>query len=552
MKKFNCVALFYFLGCFASLLNQSNAAPHVDNVSYKEQFKSLNAEQQTQLIEMEDEVSRFSSLFNEKDNMFVTMSNKETVLQSSTDTLNNLTAYGSVNDNVDIISLISISKINSLFAERAAKGDKTLMTEFNANLTGNMWWADDPRTFYYFSLKLGSPKFFFDPTRKELGMGFKFQNGSTILKHLGWNGNETTLDVSGSAMTAKITLDKVKGQADAVSVALNISQTEFAVSFGPSVDPGVVPYFQVAIQKFFIENYHDKNYVLGTVIVNQNSTIIPSLNPKMFKMTIVPDAQRPGNGDGFLALFIQTTTTNLPDYQLKLPSEFNLVPDGFDTALYITNQNFYQNVLKESFTGVKALKVTADSRGIYSVTDGSLPTFNKAYYINGCHLTDWIFTCSWTNHFDAAVTPAGMKQKSTGNTKELAFNMGSSTEVNYCDAWCSTSSQSATQTYSSTYTFGISSSSDEVIITGKTDATNNLPSSSGWTNFWTNTGYISTNFDSYSGEISRYMSDAMPKISNLNIFRASRLLFPDRQIHQFKDVNLVADLVMWGNTVERK
>eukprot|EP01135_Chromosphaera_perkinsii_P007504 Nk52_evm1s901 gene=Nk52_evmTU1s901 len=219
-----------------------------------------------------------------------------------------------------------------------------------------------------------------------MGMAITCVEGSTVTHTRGFDGQVRVSDMTGVEFMTEIALHQIQGQVNDYHVALDVSQTEFQVDIS-GMDPGAVYYFEMAIQQYFIDNFVDSNYILGTVFFNPDgSNILNDMVPKTFKMKTIPDVWSSKDGDGFLALFIMTTTSEeIEDRFLHVPPEFNLVPDGSTTALYISNKLFYTRVLPVSMQ-------SGDFKNVGYVLDYSRNANNPQYRIQGGILQNSIMT----------------------------------------------------------------------------------------------------------------------------------------------------------------
>eukprot|EP01135_Chromosphaera_perkinsii_P010358 Nk52_evm30s2118 gene=Nk52_evmTU30s2118 len=265
---------------------------------------------------------------------------------SEADTIENYRKEGPLNLNVaDVVSVIAIEEINRIYK------DKQLSTfrKFIAKIPTSE--DDHPDSKYEFTLFISQPSFVFKHDENKLGMVFRLGPGSVYKWQKGWNPNLTgRYNLEGSVIVSKTSLSLISGTVKGTVVAIKVAEADFSIALDVKK---VKIYNQVelkyALDKYFHKTFVDSDFPLGVVIANPDEKISDSLHPKSFRMKMFRSSHSPLSGTGFLGIFIMTSTNRkLKDEELKLPNKFDLIPNGFTSALIISNKLLYEKVLPES------------------------------------------------------------------------------------------------------------------------------------------------------------------------------------------------------------
>ena len=250
---------------------------------------------------------------------------------------------GPVNNNVDVISVVSTTEINNIFAQKKL----SKFTKFQHVLKNLP--LDHPKTEYRVKLNIGQPMFYFSEIRYTLGMAFHFGEGSELSFIPGWRPDASrTIQLQDTYATCEISLSVVEGKVNDSYVALSITDTKVNMVIDSNVVQGSVSSsLAKAFETFFKKTFVQNEYILGKVVIN-SSEGAPSVHmqPKRFKMKVVPDYNNPLHGTGFLVFFIQTSSNReLEERHLHVPNTFNLLPDQYTSGLIITNYHLHNAVL---------------------------------------------------------------------------------------------------------------------------------------------------------------------------------------------------------------
>eukprot|EP01135_Chromosphaera_perkinsii_P004310 Nk52_evm2s277 gene=Nk52_evmTU2s277 len=449
--------------------------------------------------------------------------------QTVEETRTYLKDFGSVNTMADAVSVISLAKINALYEQKYAdaKDDTNKFTNFTS--TPYTPWGTS--TAFWVDLAFGPPLWVFVDETLQMTMEMK------------------------AGM----------GKSDEYSVAINITQTRWNIKLdvkdGP-IDPSVESYVAKGVQQYFTETFHDKDYILGTVILNpEDPAIINGLNPKAFIMETVKDAYS-RSGNGFLVIMIQTDGAALTDTtRNQHPTKFNMVPDGYDSALYITNRALYNSIYLESFKPVVSnLRATGDGKGglMYKTGDFALGELTQPSgctdsggMYGGCRYTDETSTVYTTNFVSSHGNDATPNRLSVHAAGTIQF-VGCNTYMPFMSTRASCAEADADGKFALDMDFDFTLDKSDVISVKATSShkfTCDFKSSffddlQGLTK-----EYVKKSADAWGGKASKAVEDHPPKIQSLNTFRLERILFPRKNIYSYKEVHILSDLVLFGNTV---
>eukprot|EP01135_Chromosphaera_perkinsii_P007509 Nk52_evm2s905 gene=Nk52_evmTU2s905 len=305
------------------------------------------------------------------------------------------------------------------------------------------------------------------------------------------------------------------------------------------------------VQQYFTETFHDKDYILGTVILNpEDPAIINGLSPKSFIMETVKDAfSRSGNG--FLVIMIQTDGAALTDMtRNQNPTKFNMVPDGYDSALYITNRALYNSIYLESFKPVVSnLKATGDGKGglMYKTGDVALGELTQP---SECHDSDSMFGgCRYTNETSMIYTTSFISSPSNDATPNR-FSVHAAGTIQFvgCNLYvpfmskrpsCAEADADGEFTLDMDFDFTLDKS-DEISVKA---ASSHKFSGNFESSFFDDLKgltekYVKKSADAWGAKASKAVEDHPPKIQSLNTFRLERILFP----RQSNEGIYVADL----------
>eukprot|EP01135_Chromosphaera_perkinsii_P011725 Nk52_evm3s2485 gene=Nk52_evmTU3s2485 len=479
--------------------------------------------------------------------------------QTVADTRNQLKSFGSVNTQADAVSVISLAKINALYAQKYAdeKDQSTKFTRYESE-TYKPWGSP---TSYSADLIVGPPMFTF--INNNLYMTVELQKGSKITAKL-TNGTEMVKDiVPGTPAVTSAPLTRVTGSSDDFSVALNINQTEWIVKLDigkETVDPTFEGHVQKGLQSYFTSTFHDSDYILGTMILNPDQPgIIKGMNPKEFIMRTIEDAYG-RSGNGFLVLMIQTDGAPLTDATAnQIPTRFNMVPDGYDTALYLTNRALYNSIYLESFSPVVSGLRPVEVNRALTYTTGALQLGNlnqadecKVALFGGCQDT--------RKDHDIKTSGFSAVHSEDAHPQRLTIRATSTTEFKGCNAlaypgsrFLSCASVSTNGDFTNNLKFDFSLSNEIIDIQFSSD--HKLEGDFG-TSFWErlfggSKEYIERKANEWGQTSANLIKNNPPKIASLNAFRLNRILFPQENIYSYKEVHSLTDLVLFGNTVSQ-
>eukprot|EP01135_Chromosphaera_perkinsii_P005176 Nk52_evm2s321 gene=Nk52_evmTU2s321 len=269
----------------------------------------------------------------------------KTFTQNADDTSKELEKYGPINNDADVISLISTTEINAIYEQKQLSKFRKFQYVIK-NLP-----MDHPDSRYDVRLNILQPMFYFSQLRNQLSMAFRFGEGSQFTFIPGWNVNARhTIPLEGDHATFEISLSQVDGNADGSYATINIKATKVNVALDSDrVKRTVSDVLANQLEAFFKANFIDRDYIVGKVILDPSEGF-PSthMTPRRFKMKVVPDVNNPAHGTAFLAFFIQTTSTKELEYKdLELPSRFNLIPDEYTSMLIVSNRLLHQNLIPE-------------------------------------------------------------------------------------------------------------------------------------------------------------------------------------------------------------
>eukprot|EP01135_Chromosphaera_perkinsii_P011724 Nk52_evm2s2485 gene=Nk52_evmTU2s2485 len=477
--------------------------------------------------------------------------------QTAADTRSHLKSFGPVNNKADAVSAISLAKINALFAEKYA--DKKDDSRKFTNYTSDPYTPWGSTAEYTVDLILSSPLFVFIENR--LHMTVELQKGSKVTAKL-TNGTEMVKDiVPGTPAVTSAPLTRVTGSSDDYSVALNINQTEWIVKLDigkETVDPTFEGHVQKGLQSYFTSTFHDSDYILGTMILNPDQPgIIKGLDPKEFIMRTVEDAYG-RSGNGFLVLMIQTDGAPLTDATPNnLPTKFNLVPDEYDAALYITNRALYNSIYLESFSPVVSGLTPVNVDGALTYNSGTMELGNLEQReeckngMDGCN-------CKWVNHRIQS-TSFSAYHSDDENPQRLAFQ-ASTPSITFRDAdikvlpgqrYLTCVPLTTEAEFFNRLSFDFTLNKDIIEIEFGFDFKFEGDFSSPY--WWE--GQRKSKLDKLANEWGHRSAELIrsnaPKIQSLNTFRLNRIMFPKKNIYSYKEVHALADLVLFGNSVSK-
>ena len=495
---------------------------------------------------------------------------------------------GPVNNNVDVISVVSTTEINNIFAQKKL----SKFTKFQHVLKNLP--LDHPESEYRVKLNIGQPVFYFSDGRNELAMAFHFGEGSELTWVPGWNPDgQQTFSLSKTHATCKIGLQIVEGKVDGSYVTLRAKETKVNMVLGGNVKDIVRVSLAKAFESFFKKTFIEKDYILGKVVMDPSKGA-PSVHmqPKRFKMKVVPDYNNPLHGTGFLVFFIQTSSNReLEERHLHVPNTFNLLPDQYTSGLIITNYHLHNAVLpfkassdyftfgprkvegdkahpyyettartvKTRFSSMKELYCEEESRQIIG-RDGVI-------YEESCE------TKTRTGSY--SVESNNMKVTNDGNkalklTMDLKYNagdcemdktawFGGGTTVSKCETLSNMVTIRAETSYEITLSDEkiIITNKDKVAYETKQDATYGDKSYCLWK------GPSPTLCINYSKQMNKKIKQAAdenfdtvkkaswtpsPTFDPINTFSVNRIFFTDENIYKFENVQLTRDLIVWGET----
>eukprot|EP01135_Chromosphaera_perkinsii_P006138 Nk52_evm4s418 gene=Nk52_evmTU4s418 len=380
------------------------------------------------------------------------------------------------------------------------------------------------------------------------------------------DGKVMTKDLkAGVPLTTIVSLAQIVGKGREYSVAINIAQTRWNIKLdvkdGP-IDPSVESHVAKGVQQYFTETFHDKDYILGTVILNaEDPAIINGLSLKSFIMETVKDAYS-RSGNGFLVIMIQTDGAALTDMtRNQHPTKFNMVPDGYDSALYITNRALYNSIYLESFKPfVSNLRTTGDGKGglMYKTGDFAIGELTQP---SGCHdsggmyggcqyinETNTVYTSNFISSHSNDATPNRLSVHAAGTIQFLGCN----THIPFMSTRASCAEAHADGKFTLDMDFDFTLDKSDVISVKATS----FPKFSGdfKSSFFDDLEgltkeYVKESADAWGVKASKAVKDHPPKIQSLNTFRLERILFPRKNIYSYKEVHILSDLVLFGNTV---
>eukprot|EP01135_Chromosphaera_perkinsii_P005056 Nk52_evm3s312 gene=Nk52_evmTU3s312 len=482
--------------------------------------------------------------------------------QTVDETRSHLKGFGSVNTMADAVSVVSLAKINALYAQKYAneKDDTHKFTNFTS-IPYTPWGSS---TEFWVDLVFGPPLWVFvDAT---LQMTMELQAGSKIYAKRS-DGSVMTKELrAGVPVTTAVSLTRVAGKFNDFSVAINITQTEWSIKMdikNSTIDPSFESYVTRGLQQYFTETFHDKDYILGTLILNpEDPKIISGMNPKAFIMEAVEDAYS-RSGNGFLVIMIQTDGAALTDMTRKQnPIKFNMVPDGYDSALYITNRALYNSIFMESFKPVVSnLQATGDGKGGLTYKTGGL-ALGKLTQPSGCANSDSFYGgCKYTEETNMVYTTdfvASYANDATPNRlsihaarKNIHFLGCSATPMGrYGWSPCRATKADGIFTLDMDFDFVFDKTGFISVNTTSSHAFNGDFASNFWDNvFGISKEYLKKTANVWGDNTSKAVTDNPPKIQSLNTFRLERILFPYKNIYSYKEVHVLSDLVLFGHTV---
>eukprot|EP01135_Chromosphaera_perkinsii_P011723 Nk52_evm1s2485 gene=Nk52_evmTU1s2485 len=480
--------------------------------------------------------------------------------QTAADTRSKIRSFGSVNTQADVVSAISLAKINALFAEKYA--DKKDDSRKFTNYTSDPYTPWGSTASYWAKLVVGPPLFAF--IDNDLHMTVELEKGSAIIAKFA-NGTEVAKDiVSKTPVITSAPLTRVKGTSKDFSVVLNINETQWIVHLNigsETVDPSFEAYVQKGLQSYFTATFHDSDYILGTVILNPEAPgIIKGLNPKEFIMRTVEDAYG-RSGNGFLVLMIQTDGASLTDTTPKqLPTKFNLVPDGYDTALYITNRALYNSIYLDSFAPIASGLTPAEVDGTLNYKSGGVHVGNLNQPDYCPPIDDVCLDIKSVDHYVRTSTfttthsdDAHPQRLSIHGALSQTFR-GCRTTVLGNPPKASCFSFTAVGDFSINLSFDFSLTEELIDIKYVTsDYKMDGDFSSKWWETWFvgTKDFIKKKANEWGETSAGLIKNNPPKIQSLNTFRLNRILFPINNIYSYKEVYSLADLVLFGNTVSK-
>ena len=489
--------------------------------------------------------------------------------QNAAQTMTEL-AKSPVNNDVDVISAITIDKVNALFKRKAerihsssasATANEQLFLEYKGRYEPD--WLP-PGTYYDFDLKFSSPIFTFEITSMNmLRMTMTFLAGSKADYYMPWNEQTMKYPMEGFAATADVSLEYVQGEVDGSYVTLNIAATEFHVAVS-GMDPYIGVQLGNLLSDYFKEHFHSEAYVLGYVFTNPDNQLNDELTPKVFKMRMVADRYNTDDGSGFLLIYVMTTQDTLKDSSLHFPSHFNPLPDGHDTGLFLNNRLLYKHVIPGAMGDILTGVSHVENNGVYSWANGGEYKNPLGSYLKmtSCDTKgNWFtgYSCQWWYGYhqpNSDIRPNGLQVMRTLSSKEIGFQTFQEYRTRSCRSssnffkTCETFSNVAKQKVTHIFTMSVVNGGDGIHFNPhlKFDVEHPFDHTITFNTVGGQKIDETTYFALMASQATSSIEKYPPRINNLNLFLLNRILFPDHQAYNYQDVNLAHDLVLWGTT----
>lgn len=459
----------------------------------------------------------------------------------------------------DVICAIAYDKINEWFlqqyVERLSQGEQAVINGSVPQAGGISIQAAN--------LTLGPPLISFSPTSPPgyMALTVNFLSGQVSVVQT--SGTATTVlstqvitPGDAYALTGLVPLASVQGEvANGHDVVIDVAngQTFAALLDMPEGAQTLLGQF---IKTWLVDNLKGYKYKLGTLVYEDNGT---NLKPAgTFKFDTQIDATDPTD-TGRLLLFIPTTYNPGGGSQTSLGTA-DIVPQGCSTALIISSRVLFQNILKSFYEttgsnfGVQAEASQQGTNGAYTLTLTAgtikLPAQEYDQDKNNGVWTGTLFPKT----LDPVVVPLSpVHVQATSNQLQISGTV--QWQQNLAKTWLAYGTKSsslqgvrsAAGTIDCPTTASVAAPSNVVSLDGKPSINVSLdlagwdddPTFGGW---WKN--LKDQVADAALAGLKAFFQVPLPEV---NAFAVSNLLFPGKNILDFKSVYVPGDIVLFGD-----
>jgi hypothetical protein len=465
----------------------------------------------------------------------------------------------------DVVCAIAYDKINEWFLEQYV--DRLLNGE-NAVITASVPQAGNISV-QATDLTLGPPLISFSPTLppNTVGLTVNFLSGQVSVVQV--NGAVTTVlstqvitPGDDYALTGYVPLASVQGEVEnGHDVVIDVRNgASFAANLG--MPEGAQTLLGQFMQNWLVNNMQGYKYRLGTLVYDDNGTNLKPAGTFQFATQI--DATDKTD-TGRLLLFIPTTYNPGGGSQTSLGLA-DIVPQGCSTALIISSQVLFQNILKSFYEitfskfGVQASASQKGQDAPYtlSLTAGSVNLGNQAYSFDYSISKGSVFSGQDTllqgKKPEPVVISVSNTQLQVSNNNlvisgKLQWQQDLAIGASYprsegVHAWASTT---MTATVDGQMTVSVTAVKDVVSLRGKpgvgvTFDASQISSDTTFADSWNNLANIISSA-SQTG-LEAFFDVPLPEV---NAFAVSNLLFPGKNILDFQSVYLPGDIVIFGD-----
>jgi hypothetical protein len=459
----------------------------------------------------------------------------------------------------DVVCAIACDKINEWFLEQYV--DRILNGE-NAVITASVPQAGGI-AFQAAGLTLGPPLISFSPTLAPgtVALTVNFLSGQVSVTQTG-NGVTNILSTQvitpgdDYALTGYVPLASVQGEVDnGHDVVIDVvNGKSFAANLG--MPEGAQTLLGQFMQNWLVTNMQGYKYTLGTLVYDDNGTNLKPAGTFQFATQIDANDQA---DTGRLLLFIPTTYNPGGGAQTALGLA-DVIPQGCSTALIISSSVLFENILKSFYEttysnfGVQATASQENPGTAFTLTltEGTIKLPAQEYdqdKNNGV----WTGTLFPKTLDPVSVPLSPVHVQATSNQLQISGTV--QWQQHLAKTWLAYGTKSsslqgvrsAAGTIECQTTASVAAPSDVVSLGGKPSINVSLDLA-GWDDDPTFGGWWKNLRDQVAGAalagLKAFFQVPLPEV---NAFAVSNLLFPGKNILDFKSVYVPGDIVLFGD-----